>query len=312
MAVDLKRTEHGDAHALTVDLFPAAVNEVDTRLIPARRSADTDRSGTGGIPVPTERSNTMNTQHTAGAFLASLTTLLLLGTCSEGSTPSAGEQSPPSAESSSAGPAPASPSATGDAPDYTLLGPTSTANLAPGRWAVTASGSRDVPLAVVDLPEGLNGGGEYIWASAEHGGWILGYWTVDGVYLDPCTRKGTFDTRKLKFPDIWVEALAAQRRTETSQAVPVTLGGYDGIYVELTAPTHLDYSTCRGERLTIFETTANGGHHWIADPGVVERYWVLNVDGERVVLTGAVSPESTDSQIEQLERIVESVQFVRS
>lgn len=254
----------------------------------------------------------MNTQHTTGALLASLTTLLLLGACSEASTPSAGEQSPPSTESSSKSPSPASTSATGAAPDYNLLGPASTADLAAGRWAVTASGSRDVPLAVVDLPEGLNGGAEYIWASPENGGWILGYWTVDAVYLDPCTRKGTFDTRKLKFPDIWVEALGAQRRTETSRAVPVTLGGYDGIYVELTAPTDLDFSTCRGKRLTIFETTAKGGHHWIAEPGVVERYWVLDVDGEQVVLTGAVTPETTDAQAEQLTRVVESVQFERS
>lgn len=253
----------------------------------------------------------MNAQHTAGAVLATLTALLVTA-CSDDATAGRGEQSTRSAESSSAGPATDATSTTDEASDYRLLGPTSRADLEPGRWAVTASGSRHVPLAVVDLPEGLNGGGEYIWASPENGGWILGYWTVDRVYLDPCTGKGTFDTRKLEFPDIWVEALSAQRRTETSQAVPVTLGGYDGIYVELTAPTGLDYDTCRGERLTIFETTAKAGDHWIADPGVVERYWVLDVDGERVVLTGAVSPGTTDSQIEQLEQIVESVEFVRS
>lgn len=252
----------------------------------------------------------MNTQRTAGAVLATLTALLL-SACSDDSTSSTREQSTPSAESSSAVPSSTATSTTDETSDYRLLGPTSRADLEPGRWAITASGSRDVPLAVVDLPAGLNGGGEYIWALPENGGWILGYWTVDEVYLDPCTRKGTFDTRKLKFPDLWVEALSAQRRTETSQAVPVTLGGYDGLYVELTAPTDLDYSTCRGERLTIFETTAKGGHHWIADPGVVERYWVLDVDGERIVLSGAMSPETTDSQTEQLEQIVESVQFVR-
>jgi hypothetical protein len=252
----------------------------------------------------------MNTQHTAGAFLGTLTALLL-GACTDASTPSTGDQPPPSSESSSAGPSSSGPSPTGDTSDYSILGKTSTADLQPGRWAVTASGSRDVPLAVLNLPAGLNGGAEYIWASPENGGWILGYWTVDGVYLDPCTRKDTFDTRELKFPDIWVEALAAQRRTETSRAVPVTLGGYDGIYVELTAPSDLDFSACRGERLTIFETTAKGSDHWIADPGVVERYWVLDVDGERVVLTGAVLAETTASEIEQLTRIVESVRFER-
>jgi hypothetical protein len=256
----------------------------------------------------------MTTQRTAGAVLATLAALLL-GACSDDSRSSAGGQPPPLSDSSSAEPSSAGPSTPDDAPHYNLLGPTSHTNLQPGRWAVTAGGTRGAPLAVLELPAGLNGGSEYIWTvggAPENDGWTLGYWTVGGVYLDPCTRKGTFDTRKLKFPDIWVEALAAQRRTETSPAVSVTLGGYDGIYVELSSPTGLDFSTCRDDRLTIFETTAKGGHHWIAEPGVVERYWVLDVDGERVVLTGAVSPKSTDSQIEQLEQIVESVQFVRS
>lgn len=258
----------------------------------------------------------MATQRTAGAVLVPATlAALLLGACSDDSTPSSDDQPPPSFESSSAGPSSSDPAPTDDASDYSILGPTSTADLEPGRWAVTASGSRDVPLAVLDLPAGLNGGGEYIWSQGgapENDGWILGYWTAGGVYLDPCTRKGMFDTRELKFPDIWVEALASQRRTETSRAVPVTLGGYDGIYVELTAPTKVDYSTCRADRLTIFETITKGGHHWIADPGVIERYWVLDVDGERVVLTGAVSPETTDAQAEQLTRVVESVKFERS
>lgn len=257
----------------------------------------------------------MNTQHTAGAVLATFTALLL-SACSDDSTPSTSEQSPPSSESSSAATSSAGPSTTEDASDYSILGPTSRADLEPGRWAVTASGSRDVPLAVLNLPEGLNGGGGYIWSlggTPENDGWILGYWNPStGVYLDPCTRKGTFDASQFKFPDIWVEALAAQRRTTTSQPVPVTLGGYDGIYVELIGPKNLDYSTCRGDRLTIFETTTKGDHHWIAEPGVVERYWILDVDGERIVLTGAVLPETTDSQVEQLTEIVESVQFERS
>ncbi len=256
----------------------------------------------------------MNTQHTARALVATLAALLL-GACSDDATSSTEVQSSPSAESSSAEPSSAGPSTPDDTSDYNLLGPTSRTNLQAGRWAVTAAGSRGAPLAVLELPAGLNGGSEYIWTvsgATENDGWTLGYWTGGEVYLDPCMRKGTFDTRQFKFPDIWVEALAAQRRTETSPAVPVTLGGYDGIYLELSSPTGLDFSTCRDDRLTIFETTAKGSHHWIADPGVVERYWVLDVNGERVVLTGALSPEAPDSEIEQLTDIVESVQFKRS
>lgn len=255
----------------------------------------------------------MDTPHIAGAVLATVTALLL-GACRDDSAPSTSEQSPRASESSSAATSSARPSITEDTSDYSILGPTSRASLDAGRWAVTASGSRDVPLAVLDLPEGLNGGGGYVWSPPEDGGWILGYWNPSqtGVHLDPCTRMDTFDASASKIPDSWPEALGAQRRTTTSDPVPVRLGGYGGLYLELTGPKNLDLDTCRAGRLTIFETTKKGDHHWIAEPGVVERFWILDVDGERVVLTAAATPETTDSQVEQLEQVVESVQFVRS
>jgi len=256
----------------------------------------------------------MNTQHTAGAVLFTLTALLL-GACTD--TPaSTGEPSRSSSAPSPTSPSSADPSTPDHTSDYNLLGPTSSANLQPGRWAVTAAGKHGAPLAVLELPEGLNGGGEFIWSlggAPEDDGWIFGYYTVGATFPDPCTRAGEkFDPEEVKFPDIWIEALQAQRRTTTSEAVPVTLGGHRGLYLELTAPKNLDFNTCREGNLTIFESTTKGRNHWIALPGTVERYWLLNVDGQRIVLTGAVTPETTDSQTEQLEQIVESVQFVRS
>jgi hypothetical protein len=254
----------------------------------------------------------MNTQRTAGAVLATLTALML-GACSDDSTSSTGEPSSAPSGASSAEPSSAGPSTPDDTLGYNILGPSTRTNLNPGRWAVTAAGSRDVPLAVVDLPERFNGGGEYIWSvggAAENDGWIIGYWTVGGVHVDPCTRAGgTFETEH--FPDLWVEALAAQRRTTTSRAVPVTLDGHHGLYVELSLPTHLDYSTCRGNGLAIFDVSTKGDVHLIDTPGVVERYWVLDLDGERVVLVGMLLPGTTDSQADQLTEIIESVQFER-
>lgn len=255
----------------------------------------------------------MNTHHTAGAVLLTLTALLL-SACNDGATSSTPEQSPPPTESSppSSEPSSPAPSTTDGAPDYRILGPTSGA-VSPGRWAVSTGGSRDVPLAVLDLPEGLYGGGQYVWSqgeSPEDDGWILGYWTGGAIYLDPCTAKSGFDG-DYPFPDIWVEALSAQRRTTTSQPVPVTLDGHRGIYVELTGSEDLDLGTCRQDRLTIFDTTTDDGRHVIVDSGVVDRLWLLEVDGERIVLTGQVTPETTDAQFEQLTDIVESVRFER-
>jgi hypothetical protein len=257
----------------------------------------------------------MNTQHTAGAVLATITALLL-GACSDDATSSTGEPSPLSTESSPTSPSSSSPSPAADASDYKVLGPTSRANLEPGRWAVTAAGHRGAPLAVLDLPEGLNGGSEFVWSlggTPENDGWIFGYYTVGATFPDPCTRAGEkFDPEEVGFPDVWTEALDAQRRTTTSDAVPVTLGGYHGVYLELTAPRNLDFDTCREGILSIFETTRKGRNHSIVTPGTVERYWLLNVDGERIVLTGAVTPETTDAQLTQLTEVVESVEFERS
>jgi hypothetical protein len=258
----------------------------------------------------------MNTRHTSRAVLATLTALML-SACSDDSTPSTSEQSPTSSESSSADQSTAAPSTADETSDYRLLGSTSQANLEPGRWAVTAAGKHGAPLAVLDLPEGLNGGSEFLWTvggAPENDGWIFGYYTVGATYPNPCTRAGgQFDPEEVDFPDHWVDALQAQRHTSTSRPVAVTLGGYDGIYVELKldAPKKLDFSTCREEQITIFETTT-GRNHWIATPDTVERYWLLDVEGERIVLTGAVTPETTDSQYDQLTEVVESVQFLRS
>jgi len=250
----------------------------------------------------------MNTQRITGAVLFSLTALLL-GACSDDAASSGGESAaassePTSVTSPSDSASSVAPSATEDASGYNVVG-ASSGELEPGRWAITAAGSRDVPLAVLDLPAGGYGGGEYVW---DNKSWVVGYWTVGGVFVDPCTRGEAFDVKST--PDIFVEALAAQQRTTTAHPAPVRLGGYDGTYVELTPPAR-DFGSCRGDALTIFETTEKGDHHWIAEAGVTMRYWALDVDGELVVLSGALLPGATDAQAQQLTDIVESVRFKR-
>jgi|tagenome__1003787_1003787.scaffolds.fasta_scaffold20629478_1 hypothetical protein len=249
----------------------------------------------------------MNPHQSAAAALATLATLVL-GACDDGTSANAGEPSVSPSATPATGPSP-----TDVTSSYNTLGPRTRTDLEPGRWAVTASGPHDLPLAVAAVPEGLSGGGGYIWTvggTPQNDGWIFGYWSVGDVHLNPCTTAGgTFDTKSS--PDLFVEALAAQRRTTTTRAVPVEIDGYDGIYVELRSPTNLDYSSCRSGGLAIFDTTA-GDRHLIDTPGVVERYWVLDVDGKRVALTGAVLPETTHEQVEQLTELVQSVRFEAS
>jgi hypothetical protein len=63
---------------------------------------------------------------------------------------------------------------------------------------------------------------------------------------------------------------------------PVELGGADGTYIQARIPATYDASTCDGDgvvQLPGNPDTAAGG-----PPPYLGRWWILDVDGQRVVL----------------------------
>jgi hypothetical protein len=137
----------------------------------------------------------------------------------------------------------------------------------------------------------------------------VAYWTVSSVYQQPCAY-----TRGAADPGPSVEdlarALAAQRLTTTTKPTTVTVGGYDGLYLELTGPPRLDLTTCEGDGIDYWES-APGTRH-IQAPGQpgVDRIWILDVAGTRVVLDVGVEPAVGKQRIQELTDIVESAHFV--
>jgi len=179
--------------------------------------------------------------------------------------------------------------------------------LDPGPYGMRANGLPGMPWAVVDIPAGL----------ANLQGWLVidpevvrgvGYWTVSGVDRDPCGEEVDLIDPGTAVEDL-VDAFAAQALTSMTSPLPVEVGGHSGSYVELRAPDDLDFATCGQGK---FETWLSdpGGGRYMQEPGQVDRLWILNVKGDRVVLSATAAPSMTEAQIEELTDIVKSTRFV--
>lgn len=185
----------------------------------------------------------------------------------------------------------------------------------PGAYAMTARGGTTPPLAVVDVPAGFSHFGSFvIWpfdtgteAEDDDPTQAVQYWTVHGVHRDPCRREGAAPEIGGSVDDL-VEALEAQRLTRTSTPEPVTLGGHEGRYVELAPPRDVDFAECDEGYFMFWEGSPGDADHQ-AVPGSVERVWILDVDGARVVLAAIVGPGLAPADAEVLDDIVTSVRF---
>jgi len=194
------------------------------------------------------------------------------------------------------------PTTDAPAPEYQII----TADSRPieaGTWALHADGGRDAPLAVFEVPDGFHGGGPFLWTNRA----VIGYWTVAGVHDNPCKPSGRPRSAGVAVDDL-TAALAAQQLTTTSKPVPVSIDGHDGVYVELSPPADFPFDNCVEDMLHIWETSA-GGVRSIGEP-MVDRYWILDVDGQRVVLHVGAPAEVTGDDIRLFSGMVEGASFV--
>lgn len=186
----------------------------------------------------------------------------------------------------------------------------------PGAYAMTARGHESAPLAVVDVPAGYTNFGSFaLWpqaAAAEEDPYqALQYWTVYGVHPDPCEHRGAAPEIGGSVVDL-AGALDTQRVTSRS-SVPqrASLGGYDGLYVELRVPSTVRFEHCGDGYLMVWDGSPNEAQHAWNEPGL-DRLWILDVDGVRVVLAAITGADATEAQAQALTEIVASVRFVPS
>jgi hypothetical protein len=104
-------------------------------------------------------------------------------------------------------------------------------------------------------------------------------------------------------------ALRQQPVLEVSRPDPVTVDGSDGLYVDVRIPDEVDSSTCVDDTVALFST---GSDDWGWTEGFVGQWWILSVDGKRVVINGQCDPACADHDFDALTTMAESVTFPRA
>jgi hypothetical protein len=132
------------------------------------------------------------------------------------------------------------------------------------------------------------------------------------VYDDPCQWQETQPQPPigLSVAEL-VAALGRQPGRSPTAPVSVSLDGYRGVRMQLSVPDDMDLSEFHwGEYRAWID--AHGSHRLPHSPGQVDDLWILDVDGERIVIDAfyVYVPGAPDALREELTQIVESIEFL--
>jgi len=204
--------------------------------------------------------------------------------------------------------------------DPTPLAPSSTPTpaLVAGALVPRVIGTGSYPGVTVVAPGWHLNGTFFVDKSS---GPLLGIsvWDVGQVPRDPCHWLGQLSDPGPTVDDL-VRALVAQPLRHASTPTSVTLAGYSGQYFQWSVPSnmvvtgdadfkgcdvqpsngHLDYVSWRGSGM---------GERYQQVAGQVDRLWVLDVKGQRLVVDATHTPAATPADLAEQERIVQSLRF---
>jgi hypothetical protein len=102
-------------------------------------------------------------------------------------------------------------------------------------------------------------------------------------------------------------ALRRQPVLDVSKPVPVTLDGHRGLYLEVTVPKTVDTDSCVDDTVSLVESGGPDGY--VAQQGYAGRWWILEVDGERMVVMPQCDTGCTEKEFATLTTMAESITF---
>ena len=124
-----------------------------------------------------------------------------------------------------------------------------------------------------------------------------------GLYSDPCDGDhGVADVPVGPTVDEFVNALAEQTAYEATAPTDVTLGGYSGKTMDLQLPS--DVASCDNGEFTPW-----AGSIYAQGPDNQWRLWILDVEGERLILVSQDFAGTSSEDVAEQRAIVDSIRI---
>lgn len=196
------------------------------------------------------------------------------------------------------------------------------AKIEPGSYFVDPDGDPSTPLRVIfDVAaEGWAGWLGTYKETPGRGRVILSITTVDNVTRNACSDQRPAEPAVGPTVDDLAAALSSLAPfTVTSPPSDVTISGYHGKHLELTVPelrvVNGRFPDCTEGNLHSWFSPLLGddasASFWGYDqkPGATEEFWILDVDGTRLVLVTDQSPTSSSQDLAELQAIFDSIRI---
>lgn len=192
--------------------------------------------------------------------------------------------------------------------------------LAPGRYAIDPDLDPSTPLRVTFVVP-AEGWESWIGAAkfADEGHVGLSITTVSNLVSHGCRDHSWADPPVGRSVDDLATALAdlAPFRV-TSPPEDVSIYGYQGTHLELIVPElpvsdDGSFTGCADGNLkswvAAIDTEPGDAFYGYTGPGFTEEFWILDVDGTRLMIAAERSPGSPSEDIEELRDILDSIQM---
>ena len=248
---------------------------------------------------PARRLPQMNTRLRIAAAVAAVVVVALIAINFAPKSASVG--GPPAAAPPTAKPSP-TPS-----PIALYVGTNETqASLDPGTYVAPDP----FPLRVTfTVPAGWVGGvaGPYaVFLNQQSGSGALNFTIFNDVYADPCHYKGLLSPLPGPSVDDLASALASLPGLTTATPTVVTLAGYQGKQLTLTAPASFAGCTLSADgAFRIWELPLGATNDLTA--GERDQVWILNVGGQRLVIDAPQTRGETAADIAEVQGVLDSI-----
>jgi hypothetical protein len=185
--------------------------------------------------------------------------------------------------------------------------------LRPGQYVATVAGGEDhAMLPVLSVPDGFHnaGGVGVVSGDTDEELRVVWVWDIGAVYSHPCDAGKVVQPVGPTVADL-ANAFAAQPMRKATDPVPVTVGGYEGLYMELSVPEGTDVTKCAGGRFDSWvEDGSTHDGRWQQIGGQIDKLWILDVDGDRLTVATAHGPSTRPDAVQELEDMASAVTFV--